>query len=98
MAVRWNTYKVSQAVDLIEEHILNCNAPLDLAKEETIKALEIPNLPGYMESRLRGLADEFGYTRSRLQTKIDYIRTDIPKDELAKDKAIVEQGTTSSLI
>ena len=45
MPGRWSTLKVSQAADLIEEHVNNASAPLELAREEALKALEIPNLP-----------------------------------------------------
>jgi len=98
MPVRWNTYKVSQAVDLIEEHLQNCDAPLDLAKEETRKALGIPGLPQYMEAKLRSLAFEAAETKSRLHGKIESLRNDIPKEQIANDKAVAEAGDMNSLV
>ena len=98
MPVRWSTLKVSQAANLIEEHVNNASAPLELAREETKKALLIPNLPEYMKSRLYAIDGEFEHAMHRFKSKIEYLRNDIPKDQLVKEQKLKEAGETPALL
>jgi hypothetical protein len=98
MPVRWSTLKVSQAADLIEEHVNNASAPLELAREEALKALEIPNLPQYMESEFRSLAGNCEWAIGKIRSDISRIRRDLPKDQLAKEQRLKEAGETLALL
>lgn len=97
MPVRWSPLKVSEAAGIIEEHIANAATPLTLAKEEVIKAMRIPHLPQYMEQNFRGLEYDLKWAISRLNTRIETIRRELPKDTLAAEEKRRELGETSAL-
>jgi|GEM_PF-714101 len=84
MPVRWNTLKVSQAVDRVEEQVNQARPFLEMAKEEARKALTIPNLPQYIEVEVRSLAGQCASAIWRIETDIGRIRRDIPQDDLAR--------------
>jgi len=98
MPIRWSALKASQAVDLVEEHVTNASTPLQLAKEEALKALDIPNLPQYIESEFRSLASNCEWSVKKIRSDIERIRRDIPKDGLEREKKRQEQGETGSLM
>lgn len=98
MSVKWSPLKVKEAVDIIEEHVTNAITPLELAMEEVKKAMQIRNLPQYMEQSLRGLDNDIQNYRSRLNTRIRSIRDDLPKDQLAYEERTREQGETQPLV
>jgi len=98
MPVRWSALKASQAADIIEEHINNASAPLNLASEEADKALrDIPDLPQYMEQHFRQLKGECQWAYKKLLGTVDRIRKDIPGVELAREQKRAEDGTAGSL-
>ena len=98
MPVRWSVLKVKEATDIIEEHLTNAETPLQLAREEVLKAVRLPNLPQYMEQSLRGLDNDIQNYRSRLNTRIRSIRDDLPKDQLAHEERMKDQGETQPLV
>ena len=98
MPVKWSPLKVSQAVDIIEEHVNNGSTPFDLAREEAGKALLIPNLPQYMESEFRTLAANLESGVQRIRSDIARVRRDLPKDQLAQEKKQKDFGATQALI
>lgn len=98
MPVKWSPLKVSQAVDIIEEHVNNASTPFDLAREEARKALLIPQLPQWMELELRSLATSIEWAVQRVRSDIARVRRDLPQDQLAKEKNMKELGETQPLI
>ena len=91
MPVKWSPLKVSQAMDVVEEHLNNASTPLELAREEALKALEIPNLPQYIDSELRSLATNIEWVVQKPRSDIARIRRDLPKDKLAAEQSRGEQ-------
>jgi len=98
MSIKWSPLKASRAADIIEEHIKNAQAPLDLAREEAQKALsDIPDLPQYMEQHFRSISAECEWAYKKLLQIVERIRRDIPTDELAREQKRAEAGEVGSL-
>ena len=98
MPVKWSPLRVSQAMDLVEEHLNKVKAPLELAAEEVEKARKIPNLPQYIDVELISLACKIEDLQDRPRSDIDRIRRDLPKDVLAAEKARQEVGEQTALV
>lgn len=86
MRVRWSPLEVSDAMNRVEEHLNNARAPLELAREEAVKAREIPNLPQYVTSRLRSLEVNIQWVIDKPRSDIGMLRRDLPKDQLAEER------------
>jgi len=78
-------------MDTVEEHLSNASTPLESAREEALKALEIPNLPQYIESELRSLATNIEWVVQKPRSDIARIRRDLPKHKLAAEQSRGEQ-------
>ena len=98
MPVKWSPLRVSQAMDKVEEHLNNASAPLELAREEAVKAREIPNLPQYVTSRLRSLEVNIQWVIEKPRSDIGMLRRDLPGDTLAAEEARQEQGEQTALV
>lgn len=86
MPVKWSPLAVSRAADIIEEHLNNASAPLELAREEVAKALGIPGIPGYMEQRLKSIDCDLADGINRYKSKVEGLRRDLPKDQLKQEE------------
>jgi hypothetical protein len=101
MAVRWSPLKVKQAADSVEEIIKPIMEPLEKARQVVAQAQKLPHLSQSIQGRLGRLQAEIneilGYqpswsTDATLHQKgsihkaIDAIRSDLPKDDLAKEE------------
>jgi hypothetical protein len=105
MPIRWDPKRVMEVADMMEKHINAAVEPLECAREVAKAALEIPNLPQYIGSRIRSIWSEIdraigdgkedpGNLRKRLQA----IRDEVPKTEFKAEKTRAAYGTTHRLI
>lgn len=91
MPVRWNMLKVSEAMDHVEELVDEVAIPLEEAEAAAAAARQIQNLPGYMVDRLRRLEDSCRGTINRLRQDVESVRSNIPADDLAREKKALDQ-------
>jgi len=98
MALKWNALRVTEAVDEAEKHIKALAEPLKCAEDVVKAAMQIPNLPQYIEARLRTLVDQIQETTPRLRNKIDAIRGDVPKEAIEQDRKVAEQGERQTMM
>jgi hypothetical protein len=93
-----------EATDMMEEHINAAIEPLECAREVTKTALEIPDLPDYMRSRIYSLLSEIDRTigseshPGNLKDKLQAIRDDVPKADLETEKKAISYGERPSLV
>jgi len=105
MPIKWSALRVTEAADMIEEHINAAVEPLECAREVAKAALEISNLPEYMGSRLHSLLAEIDRAigdpsgrGSMLKSRLQAIRDDVPKDDLEAQKKVSAYGERQSLV
>ena len=106
MPIKWSAIQVMEAADTIEKHIDAAVEPLECAREVAKAALEIPQLPQYVNQHFRGLMGEIdraiGGSHSepvgRLKARLQSIRDSVPKDTLEKEKKTSSYGDKVSLI
>jgi hypothetical protein len=108
MPVKWNALKVAEAADMIEALVYECKTPLEQITIIVKEALEIPDLPQYISSRLiaiHALATNItGHvsangtqTPGSFERALDLLREDIPKTKLAVDKQKASIGYTGNM-
>lgn len=98
MPVRWNTWRVIEAADKIDQHIDAATEPLNCARDVAKEALQIPNLPQYLTQRIRSLITEIEYRDHGLRNKVEAIRKAVPKDAIEGDRKASEYGETLRLV
>ena len=106
MPRKWSALRVIEATDMIEKHINAAVEPLECAREVAKAALEIPQLPQYVEQRINGLLGEIdraiGGSHSepvgRLKARLQSIRDSVPEDTLEAEKKSAEYGKQPSLV
>jgi len=106
MPIKWSAMQVMEAADMIEKHINTAVEPLECAREVAKAALEIPNLPGYVEQRIAGLLGEIGRAIGgtpaepvgRLKARLQSIRDTVPKADLEAEKKDASYGERPSLL
>jgi hypothetical protein len=106
MPIKWSAMQVMEAADMIEKHINAAVEPLECAREVAEAALEISNLPGYVEQRIAGLLGEIGRAIGgipaepvgRLKARLESIRDSVPKDDLEAEKKTRSYGDKVSLV
>jgi len=105
MPIRWDAIAVSEALYEIEKYINQIYEPLKQAKALAEQAKQIPNLPEYIEQRLRGIIGEVeratggisysGVYPGIFKRLIDRARDDIPKQELERQQGRGKQQMLS---
>ncbi len=106
MPIKWSPARVMEAADMIEEHINKAVEPLECVREVAKAALEIPQLPQYVDQHFRGLMGEIdraiGGSHSepvgRLKARLQSIRDSVPKDALEAEEKKSEYGKQQSLV
>jgi hypothetical protein len=106
MPIKWSAMQVMEATDMIEKHINAAVEPLECAREVAEAALEISNLPGYVQQRIAGLLGEIGRAIGgttaepvgRLKARLESIRDSVPKDDLEAEKKTRSYGDKVSLV
>lgn len=98
MPIKWSALRVIEAADMIEGHINKAVEPLECAREVAKAALEISNLPLYVDQHFRGLLDDIERATGRLKGRLQSIRDDVPKEALEGEKKSAEYGERQSLV
>lgn len=106
MPIKWSALKVSEAADMIEEYINQAAEPLEQARIVAKEALNIPNLPQYVDQHFRGLWVEIDRAIGgsqyepvgRLKARLQSIRDSIPKEAIESDRAMASAGSTRPLL
>ena len=108
MPIKWSALKVSEAIDEVEKHISQIYSPLEQARAVLEQARKIPNLPQYMDDRLRGLIIEieratggvFSHTgqpyKGSFARLIETAWQDIPEGAIEADRAREHYGSQLS--
>ena len=110
MPVKWNTLKVSDAMDKAEEYVKLAAEPLEQARLAVEEAKKIPNLPQFIEQSINSLLDKIERVtggkcswknepfEGQLREGINSVRNKIPADDLARARRAASYGETKSLI
>ena len=110
MPIRWNTLKVKEAADMVEDFINQSVKPLECARNVAREALKIDNLPQYIEQGLNSISAEIERVTGRedswdkthrdgsIKQAIDRLRSDIPKDALKSAQVKQKQGEQQTLV
>jgi len=108
--IRWSALKVSEATDKAEQYIEQIKEPMASVKTIAEEALEIPEIPEYIQQGFRSLISEversIGGVNSwnkepypgNLDKVIKRIRDDIPGGAVEQEKASQKYGSTQSLV
>lgn len=105
MPIKWSALKVSEAADMIEEYVNQATEPLEQARIVAKEALNIPNLPQYVDQHFRGLWGEIDRAiggsqyepTGRLKARLQSIRDSIPKQAIESEQVKASVGSTRSL-
>jgi hypothetical protein len=103
--IKWSTAKVSEAADMIEQYINQAAEPLEQARIVAKEALNIPNLPQYVDQHFQGLCGEIdraiGGSRwepvGRLKARLKSIRDSLPKQAIEAERKLASQGERKAL-
>lgn len=106
MPIRWSALKVSEAAAMIEEYLNQAVEPLEQARIVAKEALNIPDLPQYVDQHFRGLWGEIDRAIGggqwepvgRLRARLQSIRDSLPSGAVEAEKARAAQGETKSLM
>jgi len=104
--IRWSASKVSEAADMLEEFVNQAVEPLEQARIVAKEALNIPNLPQYVDQHFRGLRGEIDRAIGgsewepvgRLRARIQSIRDSLPQKAIEAEQAKAKSGNQQSLI
>ena len=106
MPIKWSALKVSEAADMIEEYINQVAEPLEQARIVAKEALNIPNLPQYVDQHFRGLLGEIDRAiggsqyepTGRLKARLKSIRDSIPKQVIESEQVKASAGSMQPLL
>jgi hypothetical protein len=106
MPIKWSVLRVSEAMDMAEEFVLQAAEPLEQARLVLQTARKTPNLPQCVLQRI--LATEGEVTRTiggsyldpigRIRSAIQSVRKSLPEGAVDDERKRAEYGTTISLI
>ena len=97
MPIKWSAVKVSEAMDEVERQVTLAETFLAEARVKASVALNIADLPGYMEDRIRRLIggiDRVGYVKGAIKA----VRTSIPDRAIEAEREHIRHGSQQSLI
>lgn len=106
MPIKWNTLRVIEAVDMIEEYINQAIEPLEQIRIVAREARNIDNLPEYVSQyfvRLIGEVErEVGGSQwepvGRLRACLTSIREALPDEAVKAEQVKLRHGTTQVLL
>jgi hypothetical protein len=106
MPIRWSAVKVSVAMDMIEQQVLNAVPHLEKARELAGKAKGIENVPQYITQDLDRLILEINRAIGgshlepigRFRAAIKSVRESIPKGAIEAEQGITKHGSQQSLM
>lgn len=97
MAIKWSVVRVSEAMDEIESQVALAQGFFTEAKALAEKAQAIPNLPEYMQQRLRRLLGDIERI-DNVKRSIKAIRNDIPQEAMDEERRLASYGSQQSLV
>lgn len=97
MRLKWSPLAVKDAIGKVSEHTSRAIAPLEAAEREVDKALEIRNLPGYMEYQLQNLKGRLKMERLGVTGAMERVLNALPKEGLTSEERLREMGQTQPL-
>jgi len=106
MPIRWNTLKVSEAADMMEEFINQAAEPLEQVRIVAQEARKIDNLPQYVDQvfiRIIGEIDRaIGGSQwepvGLLKAGIEAVRKSLPSKAVEADQKRAKHGNTLVLM
>lgn len=111
MPIKWSALKVSEAADMIEEHVNQAAEPLEQARIVAQEALKIADLPQYIQQAITGLLGEIervtggnhtwgdrSYYDGCIKRAIARLRDSLPSGAVEAEKKHIERGITSPLV
>ena len=97
MPIKWSAVKVSEAMDEVEKQVSLAEVFFAEARAKASVALNITDLPGYMEGRIRRLIgdiDRIDYVKDAIKA----VRNTIPDGAIEAEQERARHGSTQSLI
>ena len=106
MPVKWSALKVNEAMDMVEEFVGQAVEPLEQARIVAREAMNIPNLPQYVDQHLlriigeidRAIGGSQWETVGRLKAGIQSVRDSLPDGAVEEEKKRLESGSQLSLV
>lgn len=104
--IKWSATQVTEAAGMIEEYVDQAVEPLEQARIVAREALNIPDLPQYVDQHFRGLIGEIDRAIGgsqwepvgRLKARLQSIRDSVPQEALEREKVKASHGSQQSLI
>ena len=90
MPIRWSALQVSEAMDGIEALVEEAEPFFTQARQKAREAETIPDLPGYIDDRLKRLIWEIERIEA-VRAAIARVRRDIPEEALKAERAMAKQ-------
>ena len=97
MPIKWSAVKVNEAMDKVEAQVLLADQFIAEARAEASVALNIADLPGYTEDRIRRLIgdiDRIDYVKEAIEAT----RHAIPDGAIEAERESTRHGSTQSLL
>jgi hypothetical protein len=95
--IKWSALLVSEAMDMVEEFVIQASDPLEQAKIVANEARKIPNLPQYLDQRLIRLVcdiERIDYIKSA----INAVRDDLPDGVVEAERISASYGRQPVLV
>jgi phage-related protein len=105
MPIRWSPLRVAEAMDMLEDCVNQAVEPLEQARIVAQEALEIPNLPQYVDQHIGRIISEIDRAIGgsqwepvgRLKAGIKAVRESLPEGAVDEEKKRLERGSQLSL-
>ncbi len=105
MPIKWSPLRVSETMDMVEEHVNQTVEPLEQARIVASEARNIPNLPQYVDQYLvriigeidRAIGGSQWEPEGRLKAGIQSVGESLPDGAVDEEKKRLEYGSQLSL-
>ena len=97
MPIKWSALRVSEAMDMVDEFVIQADEPLEQAKIVANEARNIANLPQYLDQRLLQLIiniERIDYIKSSIES----VRRDLPDEAIESEKKSASHGRQPVLV
>ena len=106
MPIRWNTLKVTESADMVEDFLNQAVEPLECARNVAREALKIDSLPQYISDGFnrvisdidRAIGGSQWEPVGRIRAGIAHVRDNIPSAAFKSDQAKQKQGEQQTLM
>ena len=106
MPIKWSAFKVSEAMDMVDEYVNQAVEPLEQVRIVAREARNIPNLPQYVDQHLLRIIGEIDRAIGgsqwepvgRLRVGIQSVRESLPDGAVKDEKKRLENGSQLSLV